>query len=326
MSLINILTRIAAEEGEDITNAGRKAYLTSKVNQACEEIYENEDLPISLMEVDVRVTRNWEMSLPPFVGELRAIRSGCTDYCTPYWVLNSQWPRYNKTQWESQWNNWRIKGYSPVAIDYTNTAPGTIEYPTVDSSVVVTIFGETTSSNNQSDSITMAATSNVWTSSFTQIKKITKNKVTAYNVTVKDADGNEIAIIYANQLEANYIIVDVSKFPQMYWGCCTCPDGSYIMEVLYKPILNKLVNDTDEFQVPGYEEVIILRVKQLLAELQEGKEQRAMLMNAKSKDLLEAKILNKQGSVRRTFTTKRSPYYTNWNYIPYGSADNFGNF
>ncbi len=311
MSLGYILEEVSREMGINLSDTRERARLVAHVNKAAKEIYALPDaqLPVQLKEVFVRVTANKELALPPFVGEMRAIRSGCTDYCTDKWELRTMLPRYNKAEWEQQWKNWRHKGYRPVAIEWLNTAPGTITYPVADSSVIVTIQGETENSQNAIDNVTLSATSTSWTKTFSEIKRISKNKVTSYDVVLTDAEGNEFAIIYADQLEARYLLVDVSQYPTN--NCCACSDGTYIMEVLYKPYLPVMYNDEDFFPVDGFDDILALATIQLLTEKEEGKEQRAMLMHEKKKMLIRNQAQDKTGNLQKRITFKGNRQFGN---------------
>lgn len=308
MSLLQILTEVARKTGVDLTNAGQRGILVDEVNKAAREVYRHKDIPVSLKEVYIRATPNKELALPPFVGELRAIRSGCKDYCTQKWELHTMYPRYNKVEWVNQWKNWRKKGTSPVGIEWLTTAPGTITYPVVDNELTITIVGETANSNKATDNIVMSATSRPWTKTFLNINRIAKNKITEYDVILSDADGNECAIIYADQLESRYQLVDVSEYPTSY-GCCTCDDGTNIMELLYKPILPYMSLDTDFFPVDGFDDAIIVKTLQLLTEDEEGKEQRAILMDAKAERLINEASDDKNGHISRKISFKRNPFF-----------------
>jgi hypothetical protein len=319
MSFGYILNTVAADVGIDLTNANERALLVSKANQAAREVYRSRDLPVALKEVFVRSTPNKEIALPPFIGELRAIRSGCADehYCTPKWNLHSQYPRYTKVPWEDLWHNWRDKGRTPIAIEWLNTAPGNIIYPAADAELTITIVGETSNSNRAVDNIVVSGTEVAWTKTFLNITRIAKNKVTDYNVILEDADGNECAIIYADQLEASYKIVDVSMYPT--WDCCTCDDGTSIMEVLYKPILNLMSADTDTFPVDGFDDVIIVKTKQLIAEQEQGQEERAILMDGKAARMIKEISADKTGHLKKRISYGPNPYYDmfshdDWNY------------
>ena len=311
MALGNILTEVARKSGVDLTDTGERNILIDEVNKAAREIYRRSDLPVVLQEVYVRATPNKELALPPFVGEIRAIRQGCKDYCTDKWELHSMYPRYNKDEWINQWKNWRVKGSVPIGIEWTETAPGTITYPVIDNDLVISLVGETANSNRAIDQITVSATSVNWTKTFLNITRVAKNKITDYNVVLTDAAGDECAIIYADQLESQYRVVDVSEYPETLLGCCSCSDGTSIMEVLYKPILPYMYNDDDFFPVPGFDDAIIVKTLQLLTEDEEGKEQRAILMDAKAERLVKEITGDKEGHIKRKMNTKRNPFFKN---------------
>lgn len=294
MSLKYIFDRVASESGITSPNLNeeQKARLLDVINQAAEEVYEDKDLPLSLLEVFLKANSNKQLALPSFIGETRAIRS--TQY-NDTWKLLDIRPRYHAKDWPNEWKNWRLIRYSPVKIEITNSAPGTIIYPVIDTNLNITIVGETTQSNRFVDKISMTATSKVWTSTFLSITRIAKNKVTDYNVTIKDADGNEMAVIYADQEEARYQIVDVSKCPDL--SCC--PDGTYIMEVLYKPRLQRMENDDDSFPVDGFDNIIVAKAKQLIYEELEGQEEKAILADRKVNRLINRKVEHKVGTTQK---------------------------
>jgi hypothetical protein len=294
MALKYIMDKVAADLGIEQDDASERAVLVDKINEAARDLYSRPDVPISLMECYVRATANKEIALPPFVGELRAIRPGCKDFCSDKWELHTMFPRYNRVEWVNIWKNWRVKGYVPVAIEWTNTAPGTIIYPEIDTDLIITIIGSTDNSNRATDSITMTTASKVWTKSFNNILKISKNKLTTYDVILEDAEGDECAIIYADQLEARYMLADVSEFPN--WQC-NCEDGTSVMEILYKPILPVMKEDTDFFPVDGFDDVLVIMTKMLYTELEEGKEQRAILMGEKARQLTNQFTQNKTGNI-----------------------------
>jgi hypothetical protein len=308
MPLSYILRRVRAESG--ITDDDSIEYLKDRINEAAREIYRRSDLPISLQECYIRATSNAELALPPFIGELRAVRS--TNW-SDQWELFDMRPRYNSREWPNIWKNWRIKGYSPTKIEIINAAPVSIEVPTADSDLIITFVGETVDSNNARDSVVMTTTEEEGSKSFTLFKAIAKNKVTDYNVTVLDADGNELAIIYADQLDARYVIVDVSQYPNLE----SCADGTYTMEVLYKPRCPILYNDEDVFPVDGMDDAIVIKTLQLLEEGKPGNEQRALLMHEKAKDLVEDIVNDRTGTLSKKIGFKRNPLFGVFRRYPY---------
>ena len=294
MSLRYIFRRVASEMGmpSPELNPEQKARLLDIINQAAEEVYEHKDLPISLKEIYLKATNNKELALPAFIGELRAVRS--TQW-NDSWTLQDLRPRYHARDWPNSWKNWRIKEYSPIKVELVNVTPGTIEYPTIDNKLAITLVGETDNSNRAVETVYIDNHVKQWTNSFLSFKRISKNKITPYDVILKDNEGNEIATIYADMLESRYVIVDISQYPSL--SCCS--DGTFPMEVLYKPRLNRLENDEDSFPVDGFDDVIVIKSIQLLTEGQEGKEQRAILMQAKSDKIIRQKVENKISTIQK---------------------------
>lgn len=314
MGLEYILRRVMAEAGgnsPELNSDDARAFFVDKINEAAQEIYEQKDLPVILKETFVHATADQQLALPAFVGELRAIREGsCCDDSDWYdrrWTLRDIRPRYTQAPWPNMWASWRIIGESPLMVELTNAAQGTVSVPVADPDLVVTILGSTATSNRSSDNITMTGTDVSWTKQFTDIQAIRKNKVTDYDVYILDAEGTEISVIYADQLEARSLIVDVSKYPSL--GLCACEDGTYIMQVLYKPRLPRLENDEDAFPLTGYDNEIILKTKQLLCEDEEGKEQRALLMHQKVQNKLDNKIQDKTGTTQKNISFGRNPLF-----------------
>lgn len=308
MPLSYILRRVSAEAGisNPTLNTEQKAALLDIINQAAEEVYENKDLPVSLLETYLKADSNKELALPSYIGELRAVRSTLWN---DSWKLQDIRPRYQSRDWEDMWNSWRLKYYSPVQLEITNSAPVTIIYPVIDTALNITIIGETTQSNRTIETKSITATSLVSTNSFLSFTRIAKSKVTDYNVTIKNADAVELAVIYADQLESRYAIVDVSQYPDL--TCCS--DGTYIVEVLYKPRLARLEKDEDSFPVDGMDNLIIAKSKQILAENEEGAETRALMVDQKIKDTIKRKTEHKLGTFQKKMKFGRNPLLNQFN-------------
>ncbi len=316
MSLAFILRRVQSSAGfsSPDLNPQQRQIVIDYINEAAEEIWESQDLPGSLQEVYTNISPDLRISLPPFVGELRAVRNRRWDGKMQLADIRA---RYSSEDWPEKWQKFRKIGESPLANDITNAAPVTIVYPAIDTDLEITILGVTANSNRATDVITMTGATMNGTLSFVEILKISKNKATDFNVLIKDAEDNELSLIYADQLEARYIIADVSAYPKI----AGCADGNYIMECLYKMRLPLFKDDTDEFPLSGYDKVIILKTKQLITEEQEGKEDRALLMNEKGKLLLKQKQEDKDGTVSAHINVKRNKLYgmfSPYNYNNYG--------
>ena len=156
MPLSYILRRVQASAGMDSPqlNPEQRSLLVDFVNEACEEIYEEKDLPGVLQEVDTNVSKDLRIALPAFVGELKSCR-------------NRQWngfvslanirARYVSQEWPELWNKFRIIGYSAITNDITNAAPLRIQYPIADESIIITITGVTANSNHVINTVNMIA-------------------------------------------------------------------------------------------------------------------------------------------------------------------------
>lgn len=304
MALKYIFDEVASKIGltNPELNPEQATWLKRKINIAANRLYRNKDLPFQLSEIFVRITNEQTLILPGFVGEVRAMRSQRWD---DLWTLNDIRPRYSQKDWPNKWNKVRIVGEVPIAVELTNSGVFSYEYPVADNTIIVTTVGETALSNREIDNITLAATTNVGLRSFTQVNFLRKNKPTNYNVTVKDITGAIIAHIYADQLDAKYFVFDISAYPRI----SDCTDGSFVMEVLYKPMLPRLENDEDSFPLLGYDDVLVKMTMQVISEDEEGKEARAVLMNEQSKELVRDIVEDKVGTTQKPMFVEEHPLY-----------------
>src|SRR5690242_19706203 len=98
MSLKYILQRVQADTGisSPDLNPEQRDWLVTKVNEAIDELYQEQDLPLALRECYVKVTNDYRITLPPFIGEVRGMRS--TKY-NDFWKLSDIRIRYNQVDW-----------------------------------------------------------------------------------------------------------------------------------------------------------------------------------------------------------------------------------
>jgi hypothetical protein len=284
-------------------NEAQATLIKTYINKACKEIYDRKDLPVVLQELYLKVnTDERTLALPPFVGELRAVRSPCeSEFLPNHWSIVDARPRYMQSEWKQSWHKTRILKEQPLCAELLTSAPLTFEINEAENDVIVTVNGESEHSNRVIESVTMNATSKSGTKNFDEVRSIQKNKVSLNNILVKDGDGNEIAMLYADHLESNYKIIDVSEYPNLH----CCEDGTYILEVLYKPKLGSLLFDNDCFPLVGYDDIIVAKTIQLLLEDEEGKEDRAILAARKVSILIDEKIEDKTGTNQKVL--KRTP-------------------
>ena len=313
-----IRRRVAAAAGYSLLtlNSAQQERLDDIINEAAEEIWDSTDLPGSLMEVSLRVTADKQLALPNFVGELRAMRE---HFWESKWDLQDQRPRYQNQPWKNQWKNWRIIGFSPIQRTLVTTGAVTLTIPVADATVSITIVGSTVDAARVSETFVMSATSVAGTIQFTSYTSIHANSDTRNsNISVVDQNNNVLAILRNDQREVKYLIVDVSQYPST--GSLT--DGTRLMDVLYKIPYSKLINDNDVFPVPDFDNVIILRAKQLIEEGKESDDpaEKALLLNMKANNIQKRKTENIEGTTQKRMQFTKNPLLgmydvdDNWRY------------
>lgn len=250
MPLSNILRLFSAKTGLNPADTRQREVALRFINEAAYELYMQSDMAGSLMEQCFKVNGDQTISLPQYVGPVRALRE--LDSMIP-WNLNQMRPRYNQSNWQDYWRNWRVRNTQALQKSITNTAPVAVSVPVADTGLIVSINGSTLTGSSVTEDITMSSTYISGVQDFVSIIGVTKNKVTMYDVSILDIDGNVLTVIPNSELAAVYQIIDVS----------TCPwlpqDGNQLdhyVEVLYKKALPYLSNDGDEFPAQGYDYIV----------------------------------------------------------------------
>ena len=298
MPLIKVLRRFCQKTGLDKDSADARQVCLDYINEAAKELYDAQDYPYCLDELVLEVNRTGLVSLPPFVGIPRALREACTQIP---WRLSTMRPRYHAGNWaQDSYNNWRDIGYSPLAVQLDNTAPPVIVIPKIDcDSVMVTIVGSTANANQVVENKTLTALRTQFETPFINYVVIRKDAVSAFDIVVEDANGNEISVIYNNELEANFRIIDVSNYPH-----AQPIDQTVTMELLYKKRLPLLTNDNDEFILKDYEEILINKSVQLYLE-DKGNVEGALMFDKKAERTANQKAANEfKGKDIRVETVK----------------------
>lgn len=144
--------------------------------------------------------------------------------------------------------------------------------------VVVTITGPTQFATSVSENVVMDAVIKQTTTPFQDIKAIKKNRVSNYDLNITDAGDILMASIPNNMLQMRYTLVDVSLYP---WTSTAQSVVDHWMEVLFKKALPWFANDEDEFPMLGYDNVLVNKMLQLVAE-EQGKGQEALAYDAKA--------------------------------------------
>lgn len=287
MSVGYILQQAGLKMGLDKAIVDQRATLLRFLNEAAEELYDQSDMPNSLWEMVFKVNGNQTITLPAYVGELRAVREFFSQIP---WHINTMRPRFNVANWPDMWRNWRIVGNSCLQATVRNTAKGTLVVKAVeDPPIVVTLNGSTEDATAVSESVTMDAVEKSMTYNYINYHGIIKDRVNLYDITVLDADGMQLSQLANNELEADYLVVDVSTFPFLNQDVS---QQAHYLEVLYKKALPWYSDDGQEFIAHGYDNILVNKMIQLWAE-EAQKPELAVLYDAKATRSTTRKLNNR---------------------------------
>lgn len=274
MPLSYILQQVGYKMGLSPSDPGQRAVMLRFVNEACDELYVQADMVGSLVEQCFKVNGDQTITLPAYVGELRAVRE--LSSMVP-WNINQMRPRYNAVNWQDMWRNFRLKSKQALQRSIVNEGPVTVTCNAVES-VVVRVSGMTTEAQSFTETLLMDALTKSTVASFVNIDSITKSAVTLGDYNITDMDGNQISSIPNNQLEARYTIIDISQLP---WLNQSQSSQDHYVEVLYKKPLPWMSNDGDEFPAKGFDNIIVNKCLQLWCE-EENKVDDALLYDQKA--------------------------------------------
>lgn len=274
MSVGYILQIAGGKFGLNPEDVGQRQTLLRFLNEAAIEFYAQAD--VQLWEQVFKVNGDQTISLPYYIGELRAVRE-FNSYIP--WHINRLRPRYNINNWQEIWRNWRIKGTQALQVSVRNEAQLVITVSEVeDPPVTISIAGPTDTASNATEDIVMDAVSKSSVNNYNDVTLLRKDRVNNFDVIVSDIDGLQISHIPNDMLEASYLIVDVSTLP---WSTQAPSKQSHYVEVLYKKVLPWLYRDNDEFPAKGYDFAIVNKMVQLWKEEQD-KPEAALLYDAKA--------------------------------------------
>jgi hypothetical protein len=239
--LLDILNRITSYSGEDLTILSQRTLVVTRVNQAAKEVYESQDLAGSLREIVLDLdTGTQQVTLPFFVGHIRKVRYH--DGRVPV-TLQDQQPRYHYGLGNEVWPlQFRLLPNSPIARDLDNYSTVTVSIPSADTKEFsVILVGTTNNSHRVSEALSFAIgeTSKESINNFASFESIRKNKVIDFDVTIKDADENIIAIIPNSDYKVEYQVLQVLD--------SEVTNNQNPIEVLYKTRFFPFQNDYDSF-------------------------------------------------------------------------------
>lgn len=235
-----------------------REYLLYYINLAAREFWDTQDLPEAIREKSFSAD-NRVVTLPDYVGQLRAIRE-CCDKST----IVSKVARYQTGAWtRNQCNQFTELGTRATAISAKDFSTITVEMAAVDDcQASVVISGPTASARlaHYTFSIQAGVQLSTLSTNLVDISTIVKKLPTNMDILVRDGAGTEIARLPNTSMRSLYKLVHVG--PRYCHADCmststnceqpqlACPAS---FDVLYKLPFSPLVNDDDVFPIYGYE-------------------------------------------------------------------------
>jgi len=280
MGLQYILKQVGFKVGLNPADNDQREVLLRFVNEATKELYHMSDMAGCLEEQYFKVNADQTVSLPEYVGQIRAMREAASHVAIK---LSQMRPRYNQFNWPDEWRNWRLKGMQTLQAPLLNQSALTIKVKAVETApITVDIVGATDGSARSSETIVMDAVSKQTTNAYFDVSTFTKQAYSQYDVTLYDIDDNQISFIPNNCLRAQFQVVDISSSP---WTTPNTGSDFGWVEVLYKKALTWFSDDNDEFPVQGYDNIIVNKCLQLYFE-ENGNAKMAMAYYQKAQQSL----------------------------------------
>lgn len=310
-----------------------RSVILRTINRGAKEIYDGIEPDRALSEVVLVVPKDLQLTLPNYMGEVRGIRE--YKYSTPIPLHSIGSPQYSSSTWQFLWRNWRQKGISPIHTSLTNSGLLTLITPVVETTpTVVAITMSTANSDRVVERVTMDATTKNTINSPSTIYDISTASVgRQYNVTIKDILGREIAILSNNQPRTRYQVVDVSQYQ---WTSAFANSGvDTLCEVLFKPILTRYYNDTDEFIAAGYDDAILYKSIAFWLYGQDGKEADVLMYEKKAIQALDLAQRSQEAGEDKQIIFAKNPVYNAfnrlknkgwWNNSMYGCGAGVGSY
>ncbi len=280
MALSYIISQVARKMGQNSNDPSQRAVLLQFINSAAKELYHTSDMAGCLMEQLFKINADQTISLPDYVGTLRAMRMS---YTRRPINLSQMRPRYNQDNWSDGYNNWRVKNLQTLQTSLSNQSQVVLTVAAVENPpIIVHIAGPSDNSAMQNETIVMNSTSVTSVNSYNDITLFSKTTSNQYNIILSDIDGNQLSYIANDKLKAQFQVVDISGMP---WFPPNLNPLLGWVEVLFKAALPYLSADTDEFPAIGYDDVIVGKTLQLWYE-EQGNIQAALAQYQKANQML----------------------------------------
>ena len=334
MSAEYIIDRFGRKVGLNAGDDNQRYIILDFLNEAMQSIYEQVDIPGSLVEEEFYVAGKQRIALSRDVHAIRAMREKESKLT---WSINNLLSEYNQNNWRSDSRCWRVVGYEPLKKSLSSTTTGTrgstatgltlLAYANIAATEKFAITFETSTSDRQTVTITPGAHtgSSPASTAITLATQHTISGITSFRRydtdnerygnhaedsggLVKLVDTSDNTVVYSeiphDQTEARYLIVDISEFP---WDDTAAQDDSHTLQVLYKKKLKYIKNDNDPFPLYGFENIVMHKMMQLFLE-EQGKIQESVVYDGKVTRDLGRKIADLERGQKRMMQFGRHPH------------------
>lgn len=239
--LIDVITEVAATSGLVLDQ--QRPALVALAQRAAKKMHAKLDCNKMFREVSLVVPINKLVSIPSFIGEMRGMRQHTTEIV--FSIAQMMQPRYTDQTWSYKFKNWRDVNEAPIHTFPSSQNKLTLEVGAIEETPSeIYISGQSDKGARTEEVVTMDAVSVQTENLFgPEIHAIGCPTERAYDIIIKDIDGNEIAILYNNENATRYKIIDVSEF---IWSPDTSGNDS-IIDVCYKVKATALIKDSDMF-------------------------------------------------------------------------------
>ena len=239
--LLDIIINVAADSG--LHPVQQRETLVNIINRAAKELHHQLECNNILREISLVVPPDKVIALPAYVGEVRGLRIHMTE--TPFDLQSLAVPRYKNSTLRYRIRCWRDLGFSAISMNPSVIAPLGIAVPSPDPDSTLIIVGQTNHAERVEERIPLTDTNLLTANAFgPKIYTIACFNPREQDIQILDDNGNEIAILYNDQKNTRYKIIDVS---QVFWPITDTIDGNSVIDVLYKLPFRPLKNDTDSF-------------------------------------------------------------------------------
>lgn len=308
--LLDILKMVKEETGIKYdTSINEKNLAISRINRAGGEIHNTYDLHTSITEevFDIQ-TGAQQLVLPHYVGIIRGCRYFDNRLKIPIEAMNNRYQTgYGNEVW---YLKFREKEDSVLQREIYNQSRITFSLPLAeDKDINLTIVGPTDKSSLIREtvlipygSLTAQTVNNFKSPLFT----LSKDRVTSYNITVKDVEDNVLALFGNTLLTLKHRVLQITDSPYNI-----VPNTLSGIEVRFKKRYTPMFEDSDTFICGDLYDFAIFNK---YMEHRARKIEEALAWSAKCNSLITQIWADLKGGIRERMDFGKSPYFD----LPYG--------